>query len=93
MTYVNSHIGEIARAFLLTETTMGAADLARQAQDRRGAHPLLRAARLGPAGRLGGVLGVVYLIFNEGYRATAGDRLVRDELCREAIRLGACWRS
>jgi RNA polymerase sigma-70 factor (ECF subfamily) len=39
-------------------------------------------------GRLAGVLRVVYLIFNEGYAATAGDRLVRGELCGEAIRLG-----
>ena len=38
--------------------------------------------------RLQGVLAVVYLIFNEGYRAGAGDRLVRGELCSEAIRLG-----
>jgi RNA polymerase sigma-70 factor (ECF subfamily) len=34
------------------------------------------------------VLGVVYLIFNEGYTASSGDRLVREELCTEAIRLG-----
>jgi RNA polymerase sigma-70 factor (ECF subfamily) len=39
-------------------------------------------------GRLRGVLRVVYLIFNEGYSATEGDRLVRGELCDEAIRLG-----
>ena len=38
--------------------------------------------------RLAGVLQVVYLIFNEGYGATEGDRLVRGELCSEAIRLG-----
>lgn len=38
--------------------------------------------------RVHAVLAVVYLIFNEGYAATAGDRLVRDDLCREAIRLG-----
>ncbi|MFL5885783.1 MAG: RNA polymerase sigma factor, partial [Thermoleophilaceae bacterium] len=37
--------------------------------------------------RLGGVLAVVYLIFNEGYHAASGDRLVREELCGEAIRL------
>ena len=39
-------------------------------------------------GRLRAVLAVVYLIFNEGYTASTGDRLVRDDLCSEAIRLG-----
>jgi RNA polymerase sigma-70 factor (ECF subfamily) len=39
-------------------------------------------------GRLRSVLSVVYLIFNEGYTASSGDRLVRDDLCAEAIRLG-----
>jgi RNA polymerase sigma-70 factor (ECF subfamily) len=38
--------------------------------------------------RLAAVLAVVYLIFNEGYTASAGDRLVREDLCAEAIRLG-----
>src|SRR5437588_563048 len=38
--------------------------------------------------RLAGVLSVVYLIFNEGYAAAEGERLVRGELCSEAIRLG-----
>ncbi|HEU4650831.1 MAG TPA: DUF6596 domain-containing protein, partial [Croceibacterium sp.] len=40
------------------------------------------------AARLGSVLEVVYLIFNEGYAATAGDELVRTDLCLEALRLG-----
>lgn len=39
-------------------------------------------------GRLRGVLAVVYLVFNEGYTASSGDRLVRSDLCAEAIRLG-----
>ena len=43
--------------------------------------------------RLAGVLAVVYLIFNEGYGAAAGDRLVRGELCSEAIRLGRLLRA
>ena len=38
--------------------------------------------------RLRAVLAVVYLIFNEGYTASSGDALVRDDLCAEAIRLG-----
>jgi RNA polymerase sigma-70 factor (ECF subfamily) len=38
--------------------------------------------------RLRAVLAVVYLIFNEGYTASSGDRLIRDDLCAEAIRLG-----
>jgi RNA polymerase sigma-70 factor (ECF subfamily) len=38
--------------------------------------------------RLGAVLAVVYLIFNEGYTASSGDRLVREDVCAEAIRLG-----
>jgi RNA polymerase sigma-70 factor (ECF subfamily) len=40
------------------------------------------------APRLGAVLAVVYLIFNEGYTASAGDRLFREDLCADAIRLG-----
>src|SRR5688572_33405894 len=44
------------------------------------------------AERLEGVLRVVYLVFNEGYAATAGDALVRRELCGEAIRLGRLLR-
>jgi RNA polymerase sigma factor (sigma-70 family) len=38
-------------------------------------------------GRLDGVLAALYLLFNEGYKASSGDRLIREELCREAIRL------
>jgi RNA polymerase sigma-70 factor, ECF subfamily len=39
-------------------------------------------------GRLQAMLAVIYLIFNEGYQASSGDRLVREDLCAEAIRLG-----
>lgn len=79
---------EIARAFLVPEATI--------------AQRIVRAKRtLGEAGvpfelpqgaalsaRLGAVLGVIYLIFNEGYAATAGDHWTRPALCDEALRLG-----
>ena len=79
---------EIARAFLAPEPTI--------------AQRIVRAKRsLGEAGvafevprrdelpqRLSAVLGVVYLVFNEGYAATAGDDLMRPALCAEALRLG-----
>ena len=79
---------EIARAFLAPEPTI--------------AQRIVRAKRsLGEAGvafevprrdelpqRLSAVLGVVYLVFNEGYAATAGDDLMRPGLCAEALRLG-----
>jgi len=80
--------GEIARAFLVAEPTMGKR-IVRAKRKIADAHIPYRV----PAGeelpdRLRGVLRVVYLIFNEGYAATEGDRLVRGELCDEAIRLG-----
>jgi RNA polymerase sigma-70 factor (ECF subfamily) len=80
--------GEIARAFLVSEPTMGKR-IVRAKRKIADAHIPYRV----PGGaelteRLGGVLGVLYLIFNEGYAATAGDELIRHELCDEAIRLG-----
>ena len=60
-----------------------------QADARRGARPV-RGARAGPSSRarLSSVLEVIYLIFNEGYSATAGDDWMRPALCEDALRLG-----
>jgi RNA polymerase sigma-70 factor (ECF subfamily) len=80
--------GEIARAFLVAEPTMGKR-IVRAKRKIADAHiPYRVPADDELPDRLLGVLRVVYLIFNEGYAATKGDRLVRGELCDEAIRLG-----
>ena len=80
--------GEIARAFLVAEPTMGKR-IVRAKRKIAGAHiPYRVPADDELPDRLRGVLRVVYLIFNEGYAATEGDQLVRGELCEEAIRLG-----
>lgn len=79
--------GEIARAFLLPEATL-AQRLVRAQQRIRGAGiPFRVPAERELPERLDGVLSVVYLIFNEGYHASAGALLVRDELCEEGARL------
>jgi RNA polymerase sigma-70 factor, ECF subfamily len=79
---------EIARAFLVSEATMGKRIVRakRKIADARIPYRVPDAGEL--PGRLRGVLSVVYLMFNEGYAATAGDRLVRGQLCAEAVRLG-----
>src|SRR5438552_16250263 len=80
--------GEIARAFLVAEPTMGKR-IVRAKRKIADAHiPYRVPADDELPDRLRDVLRVVYLIFNEGYAATEGDQLVRGELCEEAIRLG-----
>ena len=79
---------EIARAFLSSEPTI-AQRIVRAKRTLSDAHvsfDLPRGPELGE--RLSSVLEVVYLVFNEGYSATAGDDILRRDLCAEAIRLG-----
>jgi RNA polymerase sigma-70 factor, ECF subfamily len=79
---------EIARAFLVPEATMAARLTRAKGKIRDAAIPYKVPHEDDLAARLQAVLAVVYLIFNEGYTASSGDRLVRGELAAEAIRLG-----
>jgi RNA polymerase sigma-70 factor, ECF subfamily len=80
--------GEVARAFLVAEPTMGKRIVRAKRKIAEAGIPYRLPADEELPARLRGVLRVVYLIFNEGYAAAEGDRLVREELCDEAIRLG-----
>jgi RNA polymerase sigma factor (sigma-70 family) len=77
---------EIARAFLIPETT-AAQRIVRAKRALAGVEFALPTPAES-AERLGAVLGVLYLIFNEGYAATSGADWIQPALCREAIRLG-----
>jgi RNA polymerase sigma factor (sigma-70 family) len=79
---------EIARAFLVPESTV-AQRIVRAKRTLRDAHVPFELPDEGElASRLSSVLEVLYLIFNEGYAATAGADLIRPRLCEEAMRLG-----
>jgi RNA polymerase sigma-70 factor (ECF subfamily) len=80
--------GEIARAFLVAEPTMGKRIVRAKRKIADANIPYRVPADEDLPERMGGVLRALYLIFNEGYSATEGDELVRAELCGEAIRLG-----
>src|ERR687888_2014448 len=80
--------GEIARAFLVAEPTMGKRIVRGKRKIADAGIPYRVPADKELPDRLRGVLRVVYLIFNEGYAASEGERLVRADLCGEAIRLG-----
>lgn len=80
--------GEIARAFLVPESTV-AQRIVRAKRTLAEAHiPFEVPREADRSARLSSVLEVIYLIFNEGYSATAGDDWVRPALCDDALRLG-----
>ena len=79
---------EIARAFLSSPVTMAQRLVRAKSKIKDAGIPYVVPEASQLPERTGAVMAVVYLIFNEGYAATAGDAWIRHDLCREAIRLG-----
>jgi RNA polymerase sigma-70 factor (ECF subfamily) len=79
---------EIAHAFLVPEATMAQRLVRAKGKIRDAKIPYRVPSEADLPRRVNAVLAVVYLIFNEGYVASSGDSLVREDLCTEAVRLG-----
>jgi RNA polymerase sigma-70 factor (ECF subfamily) len=79
---------EVAAAFLTSEATVAQRLVRAKRKVRDAGIPIEVPGSDQLRERIDGVLAVIYLVFNEGYAAAEGDRLVRADLCEEAIRLG-----
>ena len=81
-------VPEIARAYVVPEATIAQRIVRAKKTIARAGVPFEVPVGEDRSSRLGAVLEVIYLVFNEGYAATAGEKWVRPELCAEAVRLG-----